>query len=1579
MGVPAAPFDEDAWIALGVKRALLDAARGGYEGFMFPSSRVLSARYSDRARKMYEIQYDQKMPSIIKKLTGQTPRAVAFEGRDYYTIDFTPELIAEINDTGFSMFQDETEGLTARGSYRRQTDPYGNIANIITLLEGADLSTFLHESAHFWMYQMRQDLDSDYMTEQGRLQLQKQWDTATAWFEKNSKQAWSDYKKLTKAARKNADAKPEDADIQRRANLLEAGLSRGERGGGDVYMAEIARNFMNGSVEESGTLEIAFHELWARAGERYLAEGKAPSATLRPLFASFSSWMTHIYRNLGRLNVTLDEDIRGVFDRLLATEEAINAERQREAYKIPREVRDLANDNELADIERLVKDAELEAQQQMQLVVAEEIDELNSQERKAAEEKAREEISKEVYKEPAYAAIELSRRGVLPDGTQLTDPDGKPTKIKLFREEFVALFGVDAARAMPRGMLTKNAADATDISTVAMLAGFSSQDEMVATLKVSRVRATDAINQRVKLRMDEEFPQLTDPAVAADRAAEVVLNEKQLELAQLQARILQRKVRETIGRGAQRQAIEEGAPPLSEDVARIEGVEDASGFADTAADAVPEQLAAIAAEEQRAANIPQRKAQSAARRRITTLMSSLDMEAVRLAAADYIDRALVSDLTPQRYIAAAERLSRKVSKAIASRDYEEAMVLLEQKALNLAIAKQARDAQKKINGLLKRQKALLRRSDKKLANGYDLKILNAGRAVMERLGVAVVRVGRLDVDEVLEDAAGAFVDPAALTEFENKVRGLMSIADAYANKAGEAYRDMPYGIFLQVAQEVQSIVTEARSARSLLVDGKRITHETIVAEMSAQTADRGRVDVKAAGRGTTQQREHITKWGTLKAASTRVESWARAMDSGRPDGPFNTYIIKPVFDAITTYYTERRAPLEALVEVLRPLAGSLAGSGTIAAPELDGYVFQNKAELLHAILHTGNESNKSKLLRAGQVDVANEKTYQWAPPVEKGSGVDTKQWDAFMARMYAEGIITKADMDAAQRVWNIFKETKGAAQKAHYRMFGFYFVTIEDSPVVTPFGTYPGGYVPAVTDKMMDIQGGARVDADNLASQQNASMFPNAEAGFTKARVESYAQPLELDILRIPAHLDRVMKFAYLGPTVREVAQLVTGAPFRSMMNRFNRFAVDQLIIPWLQRTVRQSVTTGDASRGWSRGLTALSNRVGMQVMAGNIVNAAQQLTGISSAAVIVPPKLLMKHLFHYKEDGVGIREFISQHSGYMDVRFRNGVSDMMQEIETILTAKTRLQRGQEVSQRYAYFAQQATQNLVDPVVWMAAFDHAKELGVWQRAHDAHNDGTVDENGVSVAVKKADAAAAYYADSVVRQTQSPMGPAEVSRIETGIPLWRIIMKFYGYFNSMLNLVGAEADTIRREVGYKGKAGRFFYLYLVGVLIPSVVAEGISIAARGKFDEVEDDDELAVVLAELFLLSQIKFAAAMIPAGGAVISRVVGQFTPATYDDRLSFSPVISIADNALGGVLRLGKDTVMGLSGGDTRDASQIVRDGLNAVGIWIGLPTNWFSKPIQYLLKVEEGKADPENVADYVEGFLTGRDGTKR
>lgn len=64
-------------------------------------------------------------------------------------------------------------------------------------------------------------------------------------------------------------------------------------------------------------------DVFARGFERYLREGKAPSAKLKSAFERFKTWLMAVYRTIksSPLDVKLTDDVREVFDRLLSSEQ----------------------------------------------------------------------------------------------------------------------------------------------------------------------------------------------------------------------------------------------------------------------------------------------------------------------------------------------------------------------------------------------------------------------------------------------------------------------------------------------------------------------------------------------------------------------------------------------------------------------------------------------------------------------------------------------------------------------------------------------------------------------------------------------------------------------------------------------------------------------------------------------------------------------------------------------------------------------------------------------------------------------------------------------------------------------------------------------------------------------------------------------------------------------------------------------------------------------------------------------------------------------------------------------------------
>ena len=84
------------------------------------------------------------------------------------------------------------------------------------------------------------------------------------------------------------------------------------------------------------------HEILANAFETYIMDGKAPSTKLRKALSRFSNWLKNIYSRIMRSEYAKDinDDVRGVFDRMLAPQEEIDAMAKMEGHfqSLPKEI-----------------------------------------------------------------------------------------------------------------------------------------------------------------------------------------------------------------------------------------------------------------------------------------------------------------------------------------------------------------------------------------------------------------------------------------------------------------------------------------------------------------------------------------------------------------------------------------------------------------------------------------------------------------------------------------------------------------------------------------------------------------------------------------------------------------------------------------------------------------------------------------------------------------------------------------------------------------------------------------------------------------------------------------------------------------------------------------------------------------------------------------------------------------------------------------------------------------------------------------------------------------------------------------
>lgn len=238
-------------------------------------------------------------------------------------------------------------------------------------------------------------------------------------------------------------------------------------------------------------------EQWARGFEAYLREGRAPSVELARAFARFKKWLCEIYKSITELGVELSDDMRGVFDRLLASEEETEAvfmmgdAAEGEGSVVGRIVaahgdrkrRERADEVKAGVLARILKAAE----------------ERRAKEKSASAAAARARIEEEVLSMPAYRA-----------------KAAMSVRMKLSAERLAADYGNDVFEGLPKDIF--GSAGKFSADEVAAEFGYGSGDEMLSAVREAPTPA-DEVQARFEAEFGAEAPARDDARSAAEETA----------------------------------------------------------------------------------------------------------------------------------------------------------------------------------------------------------------------------------------------------------------------------------------------------------------------------------------------------------------------------------------------------------------------------------------------------------------------------------------------------------------------------------------------------------------------------------------------------------------------------------------------------------------------------------------------------------------------------------------------------------------------------------------------------------------------------------------------------------------------------------------------------------------------------------------------------------------------------------------------------------------------------------------------------------------------------------------------------
>ena len=1480
-----------------LQNSVLEAIRAkGYDGVIFPDALTLGEQHTSY------VAFD---PEQIKPATGgfdPTNPNILYQG-----------------------------GEAPRGAFTPST-------TTMTLLKNANLSTFLHEAGHYFL----------------------------------------------------------EGDIALVSDLLAQGreLSEGEQAIASDVSALLKWFGIEGTIEDQlrqwHTMDFeerrAYHEQTAESFERYLFEGKAPSIELQPAFSRFRQWMISVYKSLkdllrvrpdaGKLN----DEVRAVFDRMLATEEEIAlAEQGRSMMPIFRTEQEATNagltPDEFKRIQSLGEQATEDAVRDLQARALRDLQYSRNARNREIKKLQRESLARrrevrmgvrtEVMAQPVYRAWDF-----LTGRVQADDKVGPVKRRKTGKKLDPSIDSLFVAMAKMGGLSSVDVAESWGITDPIPRQGFGpivhagghtigSMGEKLAESGYLAVDRNGKWDNRdfedafsAELRGSTVYSNQLDPSVLGPdpmagegiNPAEVRagrLNEASLEDMGIPAEIIEhlRNLRMVVKVGgwhpdliAQKFGYASGDEMVRTVAAAenprivVEGLTDARMLEQYGELATPEAIereADKAIHNEVRARMVATEANALAR---ATGKPKILVEAAKSYASTMVARLRIGDLrrSAVAYANAETRAAKAAAKAIKSGDLATAAAEKRNQTINVYAVKVANDAVAEVDKLLRTWGEFARRADDKLVKTYDMDIVNAVRVILGQYGIAPAKSKK----------ASEYIEVFKTNDPE--MYAVVSEAVAAAEANAKPFKDLTVEQVRGLKDEIDTLLHIAKRSRQLELGGDLIDRQEVEDQLYARLEEIGIPDtIPGEVSAVTPAEKRMAQFKGLLAFATRVESWAKNLDGKAWGGPFTTYVYGTIKRAANAYRTDKAARLAEFRALVDSIAPTLKRQ-IIAAPEL-GYTFGKDSggsainEILHAILHTGNESNKRKLLLGRG----------WATETSDGM-LETGRWDGFIARMVAEGKITQAHFDFAQGVWDMLESTKPLAQKTHRDVFGKYFDEVTANEFVDPFGiTRRGGYVPA----MVDSRVAQDADLRKMQDAENASMayaFPTTPKGFTKARVE-YNRPLMLDLRTLAQHIDKVLLFSHMEMPVRDVQRLLS-KKVGSGLARVAPGAVNGLLTPWLRRSALQQVETPIAGdHGWMRVFSVLRARAGMAAMFGNLANAVQQVTGFSMAAVMVKPRLLKSAMVDYMKGPKELAASVSEASEYMRIRMVNEVAVMTDAINDILLNPSLLERGEAWTKKHAYFLQSAFDNTMSPVIWTAAYNQASEAG---SDHDT---------------------AVQFADGVIRQTQGSTLAEDISRIEGGNAFVRMFTQFAGYFNMQANLLGSEFVTLMREQGLRKGYGRGIYVFTMGFLIQAVVGELIMQLFRGGPDDEDDDGYTDDWLAALFLWAPLRNATAMAPGVGQGVNSVVNAWNSKPYDDRLASSPAVSMLESAAKAPVSVYKAVA------EDGSPQRAVRDVGTLISMSVGLPGNLAARPIGYLAGVAAGDIEPTGPVDAVRGTVTG------
>ena len=1154
-------------------------------------------------------------------------------------------------------------------------------------------------------------------------------------------------------------------------------------------------------------------EYAARGFEQYLGEGRAPVKELDGVFSRMMRWLKNLYASWRQyVGADLDDDVRRVFDRLLATDEQIrNDPSLRAALELEQEF--LADAGltaaERRELEDLRDRAEAEVTARMDRAVARE----RGKRYRAAFAQAKESLQAS----PFWTFIrEVSRRDKpLTDGEAGTGGINRDSLVEYLGEDMVK----DIARKMPRLVNARGRGDTVD--SLAMQYPLTDGDaDALANLIYDVIVVQDGSVNKLAARQAEQALAEQDRAISPEDG--LLAGDAY---------------------GQYLEAVEKAMRRLGKDR--------------------QEQNEQAVARRMEQESLPERYYRDLARREVADMA--------------------VAQLDAQRFVSALRRALNERSRAVQRGKPVEAVRAMQRARFAFAMMQEVRKVRELVDTVQKKA----RKAARVKPGTYPAAQTEAIRKLVSAFGLPApqqawdTQSGDMKLRDLVQQSVD---DTEAIDLMPLFPDWLLNLAnpDPAAARRGMAL-DWKALRPLEVEQVGNLLDFLVHSGREQSRTGK----ESLRARVQA-IADEAAASMSGMKTNYASRRDSLgddldrgfSSIDTIEWQCRKADGFQNVMGrDGSTEGVMEREVYGPLRAATDRYHARLNSTHKAVMPHLVHLLQSAKawekkyGSKTLNVRDEKGAVVPVPEAIRQAgdpgwtaemvigmALNMGNTGNRERL-RSSYID-GNGKgglTYDMVSLLLGDDAAATLfELDAAaMAQMTAgrarrDGILSAADWQAIQGVWDVLGSQWADTQAAHKRLYGFAPQGIEPGAFAVRVGDetvrLPGGYYPIKYDPRLDMKMRAQEGKEDVLDRSEGIFgIPAARKGFTMGRVTHTGRSLRLGVQALQKHLVDSARFIELGYDVRMADRIINNPTFAAEYQRvFGMQDYDRFRPNLKGLVVDEAVPDSSLLKAAEKARKHLV----YYALSMNLNTALMQLTAVFPAVGDVGLVNVSRGLAQLGTRGMGLVREVFAASPYMERRFRNIDDDLARK-----AMKFEPGRGMTLIRDGQVYTWEDVANL--GMLPIAAADCAVTTAIWAGAYHKKMKELRGTAGWKMdRDSEYHSQAVAYADKIIAQSNPDNDALSKSAFARDKGIVRLFNAFSGATTKFAQRTRYMWQGVKRGRVTKAEFAR---MELYDMLLPALGMVAIKGLAQGLFSGDDDDDKELARLALSTTMGQFAMA------------------------------------------------------------------------------------------------------------------------